>query len=211
MREINKGPEPKELTQYKVQPNAVYDGPNFTPVKQKIRKNLLSEQGVICAYCMDRITELTMKIEHWSCQHSSQELQLEYNNLLGCCKGHEGSRPLEQTCDTKKGSSSIKYSPANPEHRLNTKIQYSRDGKILSSDDEFNQQLDKILNLNKPRIISNRLHSIQKIQDLLNNKKGRRSKSEIRKLLNKILEKKDDGTYIPYYGAMVFYLESKLM
>lgn len=209
MREINKGPEPRELTLYKTQPSAVYDGPNFTPVKRKIREKLLIEQGFLCAYCMGRITESTMKIEHWACQHSNSELQLEYSNLLGCCKGHEGSPPSEQTCDTKKGGNGIKYSPANIEHRLNTKIQYSKAGKIYSTDDEFNRQIDEILNLNKPRIVRNRLASMQEIQNILNKKEGKRSKSDIRKLLNKILER-NNGMYTPYYGVIAFYLENKL-
>lgn len=65
---INKNEEPKSLTEYRNQPGAVWDGENFTPIKDQIRLSLLREQRFLCCYCMSRIDEDTMKIEHWHSQ-----------------------------------------------------------------------------------------------------------------------------------------------
>ncbi|OVZ84441.1 hypothetical protein CBW58_01480 [Yersinia frederiksenii] len=210
MRGINKGPEPKELTLYKAQHDAIYDGPKFTPIKKKIREKILIEQGYTCAYCMSRITENEMKIEHWACQNNNIDIQLAYNNLLGCCKGSEGSPLSDQTCDTKKGNKDIKYSPANKEHNLDLKISYKSDWRIYSPDSEFDLQLNKVLNLNKQRLIQNRLASIKTLRRLLDEKKGPRNKTEIQKLLTKVKGKNSNGEFIPYYGVLIFYLEKKL-
>ena len=65
---IHKNNEPTHSQQYRLQPDAEYDGADFTPVKQKIRESLAEEQGHICAYCMCRIEpdKRQMKIENWS-------------------------------------------------------------------------------------------------------------------------------------------------
>jgi len=53
VRLIQKQPEPRELTTYRLQPNAKWDGDDsFAAVKQKIRETLVSEQGWLCCYCM---------------------------------------------------------------------------------------------------------------------------------------------------------------
>ena len=57
MRKIVKGLRPYELAHYISRPDAVYDGPHFTGVKEKIRISLLAEQGHLCAYCMQRISK----------------------------------------------------------------------------------------------------------------------------------------------------------
>jgi uncharacterized protein (TIGR02646 family) len=119
MLEIEKQKEPTVLTTYRTQPDAQYDGPEFTPVKAQIRLSLLAEQGYLCAYCMQRINEKNMKVKHWACQTAHPDKQLSYRNLLACCKGNEGSSPRDQTCDTKKGDSPLTYSPANSSHKAN--------------------------------------------------------------------------------------------
>jgi hypothetical protein len=65
MRAIAKRAEPAELVRYRAVPGAVYDGGDFTLVKDAIRRALLAEQGHLCAYCMQRISAETMKVEHW--------------------------------------------------------------------------------------------------------------------------------------------------
>ena len=66
-------------------------------------KALLKEQGYLCAYCMKKITEKTIHIEHWIPQRHPQEGYLEYSqedcdrfaidyqNMLGVCPGGKGS------------------------------------------------------------------------------------------------------------------------
>jgi uncharacterized protein (TIGR02646 family) len=88
MKRIVKGKEPKSLLEHRLKSFADYD--NY-PEKDKLRESLLTEQGYICCYCMQRIDDSNMKIEHWKSQDDYPELQLDYNNLLGACKGGQGS------------------------------------------------------------------------------------------------------------------------
>lgn len=210
MRQIDKVREPRELSDYKRQQGAIYDGPNFTSVKERIRDSLLAEQGFLCAYCMCRITAVTMKIEHWACQHSHATMQLDYNNLLACCIGHEGNPPKEQTCDTRKGGNNIKYSPAIHAHRINDIIKYDNQGGIMSTDIEFDKHLNTHLNLNKPRLKQNRLTVIKLIQQKLNQKIGMRRSPEIQKMIDVFLSKDINGSLTEYFGIAIFYLNKKL-
>ncbi len=122
MRTIRKGREPRELREYRSLPGAHYDGPNFTPVKEKIRKQLLEEQGHLCAYCMQRIYKETMKVEHWHCQDRYPNEDLQYGNLLGVCQGNEGQRKQHETCNTRKKDEDLRYNPANPSHDVETMV-----------------------------------------------------------------------------------------
>ena len=72
--------------------------------KTDIQESLLEEQGALCAYCMCRIDKDNMKIEHWNPQSIAPNLSLDYQNMLGVCKGGEGNSKKFQHCDTKKGT-----------------------------------------------------------------------------------------------------------
>ncbi|AXW87006.1 retron system putative HNH endonuclease [Brenneria goodwinii] len=209
MRAIEKSHEPRSLAQYRVK-NREYDGPNFTPIKVEIRTYLLAEQGYLCAYCMKRISTDSMKIEHWACQHDHPELELSYKNMLGCCMGNEGKPKNLQTCDTRKGSDCIKFNPSEPNHHVNDLIKFHGDGKIYSTDSEFNIQLVKVLNLNSDRLVRNRTLLIDSIRKELNAKKGKRTKSEIKKLIAVYLEVDTDGKLKEYYGVAINYLSAKI-
>lgn len=209
MRQIIKNKEPIELTTYKKIKDAEYDGPNFTPVKAIVRSSLLNEQGFLCAYCMRRINFETMKIEHWACQQKHPNHQLDYANLLACCLGHEGCSPHEQTCDTLKGSCELKFSPANSHHRINDIIRYDFLGEISSTDDSFNMQINKVLNLNKSRLKLNRREALKVIQAKLAEKIGSRKSAEIQKLINIYNQKNIQGKFFEYYGIIIYYLQKK--
>ena len=206
---IYKGAEPRLLTEYRLV-GGEYDGPNFTPVKDAIRASLLEEQGHICAYCMVRITVRTMKVEHWACQADNSRLQLDYSNLLGCCMGSEGEKKANQTCDSRKGNSALKFNPSRQQDRVNTIIEYDGQGKIHSSDEEFSIQIDTVLNLNKVRLVENRSKIIASVRSILSGKPGKRTKSEIRRLLDKHSSLNARRQLIEYCGLVEYYLSSKL-
>ena len=63
---------------------------------------------------MNRITEDTMRIEHFESQSTTHQKELEYTNMLGCCKGNEGSPHCKTHCDIHKKDETIKYNPADP-------------------------------------------------------------------------------------------------
>jgi uncharacterized protein (TIGR02646 family) len=209
MFEILKGNEPVSLTAYRMQPDADYDGPQFTPVKNDIREQTLREQGATCAYCMQRIYLGKMKVEHWKPQRIAA-LRLSYKNLLGCCMGNEGEGPNDQTCDTKKADSLLKYSPAEAEHMTSTRCDYSGDGKISSKDTEFDLQLNQVLNLNYTKLVKYRSAAIDSVRQKLHQKEGTCSKNDIRKLIESVSTVNDRSAHKPFYGTMINYLQKKL-
>ena len=164
MLDITKSAEPKTLIEYRTQPDAQYDGPQFTPVKSEIREGLLQEQGHLCAYCMQRIKASKMKVEHWKSQSACPSRQLDYTNMLGCCMGNEGNPHKQQTCDTHKGDLPLKYNPAQLSYAVQSKMRYKGDGRVDSTDTEFTQQIESVLNLNQTRLVSNRVAVLDEIQ-----------------------------------------------
>lgn len=56
MRAIHKGNEPPLLRAYRAVPGALYDGADFTPIKDQIRDALLRDQHALCCYCLRRIS-----------------------------------------------------------------------------------------------------------------------------------------------------------
>ena len=142
---IKKGREPESLTQYRKQPFAYYDGCD----KPAIRERLLTEQGYLCAYCMHRIDEQHMKIEHWKPEAISSEAEkLDYHNMLAVCTGHlAGEDGKYDTCDSKKGDTEIFVDPRCEQH-IELIAYHSGSGEIYSSDERINYDLNITLNLN---------------------------------------------------------------
>jgi len=206
MLAIKKRCEPRELQEYRLAPDAIYDGPHFTSIKDVIRKQLLDEQGHLCAYCMGRIKPETMKVEHWLPQKGHTEMQLAYANLLGVCNGNEGQAPANQHCDTHKGSQLIRYNPADPKHRIEDKIQYLGNGIIKASEAAFDSDLDKTLNLNIRRLRINRIEVIDAVKQVLARKPGTRSKAQVEKYLDKWQLSAKNGKRRPYAGVAIYWL-----
>ncbi|EDQ02531.1 retron system putative HNH endonuclease [Shewanella benthica] len=210
MHEISKNKEPNILAKYRMVLGSVFDGGDFTVVKDAIKKSLLDEQGYTCAYCMNGIKASNMKVEHWASRKTHPNLQLTYTNLLGCCKGNEGEPKENQCCDTRKGNSPIKYSPAEPNDHINKTIIYLGDGRIKSNDISFNEEINLILNLNLDRQVKNRLEAIIRVKRSLAIKDGNRSQENIVKMISKINKRNGNNKFIPYYGIMLHYLSKKL-
>lgn len=154
MRAIFKGREPRSLVEHRADTHSVYG--NYAD-KDGLRAALVRDQRGLCCYCMNRIeaTGAAMKIEHWRCQSRHSDLELAYSNLLAACLGGHGQPEDKQHCDTRKGEQDLKFNPAEPTHRIERRIRFELDGTIASSDDEFNAQLNDVLNLNL-RLLKNR-------------------------------------------------------
>lgn len=155
MRTIQKGPEPATLTQHRQQPHADYD--NYAG-KAALRQALVAEQRGLCCYCQSRIqaTPEGMKIEHWQCQADHPGRQLDYNNLLGACLGGHGRPEREQHCDTRKGNNGLCFSVSDPAHPIERQIRFRGDGTITADDSDIAEAINAVLNLNLPRLVSNR-------------------------------------------------------
>ena len=209
MYEIDKQPQPNSLTLYKRQHDATYDNLP-SEVKAETKNALLAEQGHVCAYCMARIKFSKMRLEHWASQEGNTELQLDYNNMLACCQGNEGQDKETHTCDKKKANLVLKYSPSNSEHRINSRVYYQGDGKIRSSEQDFDSQLNTVLNLNESRLLSNRVAALEAIYEKLNSRQGTRTKQQIRAMRLEVLARNGSNKKKPYFGFLAQYLESKL-
>lgn len=155
MRTIQKGSAPATLIQHRQHPHADYD--NFTD-KATLRQALVEEQRGLCCYCQTRIraTPEGMKIEHWQCQADHPERQLDFGNLLGACLGGHGRPKREQHCDTRKGNNGLCFSVCDPAHPIERQIRFLGDGTIKADDAHIDEALNTVLNLNLPRLVSNR-------------------------------------------------------
>lgn len=171
MRTIRKGEEPASLTQHRQQPHADYD--NYVD-KAALRQTLVAEQRGLCCYCQSRIraTPEAMKIEHWQCQAGHPARQLDFGNLHGACLGGHGRPEREQHCDTRKGNNGLCFSVCDPAHPIERQIRFLGDGTIKADDAAIDEGLNAVLNLNLPRLVSNRKAVLAAFQQRLQN--GRR-------------------------------------
>lgn len=170
MRTIQKGPEPATLTQHRQQAHAGYD--NYAD-KAALREALVAEQRALCCYCQSRIraTPEGMKIEHWQCQADHPGRQLDFRNLLGACQGGHGRPEREQHCDTRKGNNPLCFSVCDPAHPIERQIRFLGDGTIKADDAVINEALNAVLNLNLPRLVSNRKGVLTAFQQRLQDRR----------------------------------------
>ncbi len=206
MRNIQKTTEPQSLTQHRCDTDSNYE--NYAK-KNDLRKSLVSEQRGIRCYCMQRIRPNleSIKIEHWQCQDKYPKRQLDYDNLLGACLGGTGKSKRDQHCDTRKGNDDISFNPADPFHDVESKLQFLGDGTIKSSDLQFNQEINNVLNLNESSLTRNRKAVLNALQQSF--MKGNPSKTAIEKELRKW--NGDNGEELePFCQVVIYYLRKKL-
>ena len=179
MRTITKEREPRLLESYRQSDGATF-GNLPGNVKEQIQVQLIREQRGLCCYCQSRIraTWDSMKVEHLKSQSPDKypELQLDYSNMLGACAGGQKhgqkSPPENQHCDTSKGDSDLCFSVCDPDHPIERQIRFLGDGTIKADDTAIDGALNVVLNLNLPRLISNRKAVLAAFQQRLQD--GRR-------------------------------------
>ncbi len=175
----------------------------------ELRQALVDEQKGLCCYCMARIEpgRNTMKVEHWQCQAHHDAEQLNYRNLLGACLGGHGQAGEKQHCDTKKGDLGLRWNPANPAHRIESRIRYELDGSIRSDDSIFNEQLDSVLNLNLAFIRNNRKGILTALLQWWHAEKPVDRERIEREIVKRI---ETPGNLDPYSPVAVWWLRQKL-
>ena len=203
MRTIQKGDEPRSLTEHRLQAHADYD--NYGD-KDTLREYLVREQHGLCCYCQSRIRPDAgaMKIEHWQCQDSYPDRQLDYNNLLGACLGGEGRPLAEQHCDTRKGNIDLCFCLTDSLHPIEREIRFLGNGEITSDNEVIKKALNDVLNLNWSRLVSNR----KAVLDAFKQRLGRghlNAEREIRKWDG------SESSELPEYAqVVVFWLRKKI-
>lgn len=175
-----------------------------TTVKEQLVQSLLREQGYTCCYCMGRIDESNMRVEHWRPRSLFPNEQLEYRNLLAACGGNEGGGTELEHCDVKKGNDPISYNPADQSVDVESKLQYTTDGRIKAKKGEskFGGDLNTILNLNCERLIEDRRRAIYGATNAVRKSLDRFSAKNLT-----AWERMDaHGRLQPYSGAVLYVL-----
>ncbi len=208
MRQILKGKEPHSLAKHRAT-GGIYDAYRDT---DGLRAALVDEQRGLCCYCMRRISEDggKMKIEHWHCTSRYPDEELDYGNLLGACKGGEGSPYGVQHCDTRKANRDLQWNPADPRRRIEERIKYGADGTIRSTDATFDDQLNDVLNLNVSHIKDRRRavqDGIVKWFEVSRRRKRSMSRSRLRAKIDKLSCASPMDAYGP---VVIWWLERRL-
>ena len=213
--------EPKELTQFKKKGNMKYsdlDSDEGKIVKQKLQESLCSEQFGLCAYCMNRITPETMKIEHFFPQNGINKTlglqkSLDYSNMLAVCDGgelynkiHNLSSKRNLHCDASKQNKSLSLNPSVKNEFMQMKIRYSSNGKIHSDsiNTNFQKEIDSVLNLNIPFLVSMRKAVKMKVIDYVK-KTGKITPAKKKEII-KALRTPKDGLLPPFVDVSVFFM-----
>lgn len=200
MRRITKGPEPKELTEHRAR-----RGGSFDDIRDKgsLRDALLHEQRHLCCYCMRRIDEKTMKIEHFLPQSRYPDKALDWGNLLGACPGNAGKPWRLQTCDTRKGDREIRL---DPKGALVDRVRYSNSGHVEIDDPELQQEIDDALNLNTEQLAENRRHALQGLIVVIARERGKTGSWPGDALLRKLARLDVEGRLDEYVGVLESWL-----
>lgn len=216
MLNIKKGQEPRSLTEHRAQgQDNTYQ--NYRE-KDELRASLVNEQRHLCCYCMSRIkaTHDGMKIEHWQSQTRFSDRQLDYDNLLGACRGGEGKPKSQQYCDTQKGDRDLKWNPADRTRSIEDWIKYGVDGTISARDPELNAQLGTdtdpgVLNLNLAIHKNRRRAALDGIFDWWKKEKARIKTTVPKATLERKLSKIQNRSELrPYSGVQIQWLSKKI-
>lgn len=157
--------------------------------KKIILKDLLEEQGYICAYCMQKIDESNSTIEHIIGQNFKDEEGLEigkkedtnYDNMLAVCLGNSCK---ELHCDKSRAKYQSKRAKlyVNPLSKVQMEnIKFSQSGVIyykeiedvidksseIKEEREIRFDLNQVLNLNTSRLVEERGKIIKSIKSIL--------------------------------------------
>lgn len=203
MRKIKKSSEPKEWTEYRLTSGAVYQR------KPQLAESLLQEQGYLCAYCMRRIpvsdknSSEDTRIDHILSQDNNPDRTLDYSNMAICCPGAINS---SFHCDKSKGSANITFDLYHDAF-FETLSYKSQDGAICSSNAVYNDEINRLLNLNNPLLKANRLSAWNGVKKYL--VKGHWSLAKINEQLKNWESKDHEGKYKEYCGIVLFYLQKK--
>lgn len=191
MRKISKNSPPTLLTTYKKQIGASYDDIDKN-VYDATLLALLNEQGWVCGYCQQTISEAkNATIEHY-CEKSicngtggTLDLTLVYTNMMAVCPG----KAIKDThCDEKKSKFSpatglpISVSPWNAAH-INA-ISYTNSGSIKSSIKKHNEEINNILNLNISYLKKNRKSKFVSLLKAAGDISVKKGKDKLKKLLS---------------------------
>jgi len=206
MKNVFKRDEPKSLVKHRLRQGGFDDAGDW---KSDLKKALLSEQGGICCYCMCRITEEAMKIEHLKCQERNKHLSLDYRNLLAACKGGEGSPQKLQHCDTRKANRDIGLNPTGDVERF---INYLADGTLKVTDLQHDGDINIVLNLNTDNLVRSRKDAYTACSTAVSARLGQTTwrKEDLERVLEKWQELDAKGNFRPFVQVGVALIRKQI-
>lgn len=208
MRRIIKAGEPAALQRYRR--TAGEPGPGFDGmprgVKVALRDALLSEQGWLCCYCMRRVDESGLRIEHHASQREHPERRLDYRNLFAACSGDLGGEPH---CDVSKGSTPVEVDPLTVQAEW---FGYGTDGRMATTRGDLAADL-VTLGLNTRGLVSARRRALQQFLRTVagRGKSGRSwSKKRLEQALARVLATRGDGRLTPFCEALAYWVRRRI-
>lgn len=199
--------------------NRTYDGFGS---KEDVRLALIEEQGAICAYCMQRISndrdeqlgKYKTEIEHYRSQDSSPHLSLDFKNMPGVCNGNQGSPAHLMHCDKSKDTDkNKKYLPLtiNPlDSNSVNQIKYRKDGEIYSENNIIDIELSIVLNLNQQTLKNNRQQAIDAAYKEIERRHGKTGNKWKISIVQKVRDEWDsrqNSIFNPYCQLVIYHLD----
>ncbi len=215
MRYIRKLPEPSELKQWKkdnaATPQNLCYGNLPGKVNEAVKRNLLQEQGFVCAYTMRRLSGLKdCHIEHVLAQNAAREEDLEYANMAACFPGNGGDTSHGYGAPIKAGTKVAHndnfVSPHNP--GCEQRFRYDKKGAISAAKgDRAAESAIGILKLNHGKLVDLRRGAIEAHGLALRHGSTRKARkpisaAEARRFAEKVLEPSPEGRLEPFCVAL---------
>jgi uncharacterized protein (TIGR02646 family) len=206
MKHIVKNQEPIEFSTWKEVPrrkkNPIWNK-LYGSLKEKVHDALMDEQGFICCYCMNRLTE-DNHIEHIRPQSVFQDKMFCYSNLLVSCQ-RDPKPPEPRHCGTLKGNwynENLMISPLDAD--CESHFRFAADGGIHPTDgnDQAAAVTIEKLGLDIDKLRRYRRDAI----DGLLNGIGEPNQDEKQKLIEAYETKDKKGRFTPFCTAIVYIL-----
>lgn len=219
MLPITKGVAPRSLQdairRVKTTPDATLSWGAFDGQERKaVLRELLNEQGHLCAYCTRRISEETAHVEHVIPQSygagSDDENSVDYQNMLAVCDGFKGS-DAGLTCDRARGNAPLTVNPLHPETLRD--IRYLRDGKIGAAQGADATKKDlKTLNLNQGLLVKNRREAYARLIKKLDALGRRRGEGAVTSYCDRYVKEhlSHPDERVPYDGIIIYFMRKRL-
>ena len=216
MRHISKGAPPPLLIAHAKDRTRV---PNWTncdaETQRAVRDSLLREQANLCAYCTRRVTRGHLRVEHWAPQSIHPDLSIAWKNLLGVCSGStidNARAPVSIIhCDNSKGNQTISLSPLRRRDIATVSFELAS-GRVVSSKDSFQKDIDVTLNLNCQPLCRARQQSARGVVEgmcaVLG--EGAWSHAKLSALRSKVCGADREGKLAEYWGLLAQILDRKL-
>ena len=170
MKYIVKQDEPGAFTSWKSRRNPNWH-PNYNNLsgepKKALKTALQAEQGYICCYCEQRLTDKDSHIEHLRPQSDPSVDPLDYGNLLCSCQNQVRKGEPRHCGNLKEDwfDQNLLVSPLDPDCEI--RFAFTGDGSIkpMAVDDVAASETIKRLGLNIPKLNALRENAIAPFLD----------------------------------------------